>query len=374
VTSRRREAPLKRTNPSGKEVWVARYTGRDGKRRSAGTYGRKHEAQDAIDAAHAAQERGAPETVGAYAASWTHRHPRSMRTNTTNDVRFRQVLDVELDGRPLHDWQFRELRRRHALALVAHMLTVQGRAAGGAQNVLRTLSAMAEDAITDEVADMNWVRGVKVRANDPRATKARREPRVLSFQQMHEFAAAAGSYEAMIRVFSDCGLRLGEVLGLERGDFDGDAFHVRGSAHRGVFTPGDQPTKKHVRTVPVPPSTAELLREIPSRADTPLAFPTGSGKLWWERNFYRDVWYPAQQALAAVDAELERVERRRLVVERGCDYAPHDFRHSWVTHLRAAGIDPADLAAVAGHTVETATARYTHALGRSDDRIRRVIG
>jgi integrase len=190
------------------------------KRRSAGTFGRKHEAQDAIDAAHAAQERGAPETVGAYAASWTERHPRSKRTNTTNDGRVRQVLDVELDGRRLRDWQFRELRRRHALALVAHMLTVQGRAAGGAQNVLRTLSAMAEDAITDEVADMNWVRGVKVRANDPRATKPRREPRVLSFEQMHDFAAAAGSHQAMIRVFSDCGLRLGEVLGLERGDFD----------------------------------------------------------------------------------------------------------------------------------------------------------
>jgi hypothetical protein len=65
-----------------------------------------------------------------------------------------------------------------------------------------------------------------------------------------------------------------------------------------------------------------------------------------------------------LDLELERIERRRLVAERGCDYAPHDFRHSWVTHLRAAGIDPADLAVLAGHTVETATARYTHALGR----------
>jgi integrase len=190
------------------------------------------------------------------------------------------------------------------------------------------------------VADLNWVRGVKVRANDPRATKPRREPRVLSFEEMHEFAAVACSHEAMIRAFSDCGLRLGEVLGLERADFDGEAFHVRGSAHRGVFTPGDLPTKKHVRTIPLPPSTAELVRAIPVRIDTPL----------------------------------ERAERRRLVAERGRDCVPHDFRHSRVTHLRAAGIDPADLAAVAGHTVETATARYTHALGRSDDRIRQIIG
>jgi hypothetical protein len=42
--------------------------------------------------------------------------------------------------------------------------------------------------------------------------------------------------------------------------------------------------------------------------------------------------------------------------------------------MRAAGIDPADLAEVAGHTVEVATARYTHSLGRSDEQIRGVVG
>jgi integrase len=255
---KRRESPIKRTNPSGREVWVARYTERDGKRRSAGTYGRKHEAQDAIDAAYRAEERGAPETVGAYAETWTERHPRSARTNRTNAGRIRQVLDLELDGRKLRDWPFRDLRRRHALELVGHMLTAQGRATTGAQNVLRALSAMAEDAITDELAEVNFARGVKVRSNDPRATKPSREPRVLSYEEMHAFAAKAGAYGVMIRVFADCGLRLGEVLGLERRDFDGDAFHIRGSAHDGVFTEGDQPTKKHVRSVPCPPSTAEL--------------------------------------------------------------------------------------------------------------------
>jgi len=77
---------------------------------------------------------------------------------------------------------------------------------------------------------------------------------------------------------------------------------------------------------------------------------------------------------AEVDPELPSKERRRLVVAAEKDVSPQDFRHSWVTHMRAAGIDPADLAEVAGHTVETATARYTHALGRSDDRIRQVVG
>jgi hypothetical protein len=63
-------------------------------------------------------------------------------------------LDVEVEGRRLCDRPFRDLKRRHALALVAHMLSDRGGAPSGAQNVLRTLSAMAEDAITDEVADV----------------------------------------------------------------------------------------------------------------------------------------------------------------------------------------------------------------------------
>lgn len=351
----RREQPIKRVNPSGREVWVARYTGRDGKRRSAGTFRRKHEARDAIDGAYDREAIGAPETLGAYAATWTARHPRGKRTNVTNESRVGRMLEVELEGRPLKDWPMRELRRRHAHELVAQLLTVQGRATTGAQNILRTLSAMAEDAITDEVADVNPFRGVRVRANDPRATKGLRAPRVFTFEQMHAFSAEAGVYEPLVRVIADCGLRLGEVLGLERRDFDDVMIRVRGNAHEGVFTVGDQPTKRHVRVAPCPPSTAELIRAMPVRIDTPLLFPTPTGRLWRERNFYRDVWEPTR----------ERAE---------VDCTPHEFRHSWVTHLRAAGVDPADLADVAGHSLDTATSHYTHARRQSYDRIRKVIG
>lgn len=374
--TRRRERPIKRVNPSGQERWVARYTGADGKRRSAGTFALMREAQVAIDGAYGL-EAGAQVTVGAYAELWSARHPRSARTNRTNDGRVRQVLGVEVGGVALRDWPFRALRRRHALQLVAHMLCEQGRATTGAQNILRALSAMAEDAITDEVAELNFVRGVRVRANDPRARKGRREPRVLSLGEMRAIAAQAGRFEALVRTFSDCGLRLGEALGLERRDFDGELLNVRGSAHDGVFTAGDQPTKRHVREVPVPPSLARLLRAAPVRIDTPLMFPTPTGRLWWERNFYRDVWHPALAAYAGLrcrEGEAARAFAARCRRELDVDVVPHDFRHSYVSLMRAAGVDPADLAEVAGHTVETATARYTHPLRRSDDRIREVIG
>jgi hypothetical protein len=240
----RHESPTKRRNPSGDVVWVARYTGRDGKRRVAkpswnrgkGTFARKGEAQRAIDEAY--KIATTPDTLGDYFATWTERHPRSERTNATNEHRIDRVLDVEVEGAPLRSWSMGELRRRHALILVDHMLRVQGRATTGVVGILRSLSAMAEDAITDEVADLNPFKGIRVRANDPRAKKKRRPIRVFSFEEMHHFARAAGRYEALVRTFTDTGMRVGEVLPLRAEDFDGQTLQVRRTAHEGAILDG----------------------------------------------------------------------------------------------------------------------------------------
>jgi integrase len=363
---RRRESPIKRRNPSGEIVWVARYTGRDGKRRVAkpqwnggkGTFDRKHEAQRAIDEAYGISDR--PDTVGGYFATWTTQHPRSERTNATNEHRVSRVLDVDVEGIALKDWPMRELRRRHAFALVDHMLRVQGRATTGVVGILRSLSAMAEDAITDEVADLNPFKGVRVRAGDPRATKKCRPIRVFCFEEMHRFAKAAGRYESMVRVFTDTGIRLGEVLPLRCEDFHGETLKVRRTAHEGTILEGtktDHGEQGAGRIVPVPATLAWML-EAQIRLnddDCDLLFTTPTGRMWRERNFYRDLWKPAQEA-------------------SGLDIRPHECRHSYVTHLRAAGVNDADLAEIAGHRVETMLARYTHAVGASHSRVRSVIG
>jgi integrase len=122
--------------------------------------------------------------------------------------------------------------------------------------------------------------------------------------------------------------------------------------------------KEHDREIPLPPSTLAIIRAMPARIDCEWLFPTPTGKLWRYSNWHRKVWQPTIES--ANDPRRSRA--RRL------DPTPHDFRHSWNTHLRAAGIDPADLADVAGHSVQTATAHYTHALRKSFDEIRRVVG
>lgn len=96
-------------------------------------------------------------------------------------------------------------------------------------------------------------------------------------------------------------------------------------------------------------------RSRPTTPDCDLLFVTPTGRMWCERNFYRDIWRPTQQAL-------------------GLDIRPHECRHSYVTHLRAAVVNDADLAEIAGHRIETMLARYTHATGSGFVSIRRLLG
>src|SRR5262249_20497616 len=139
----RHEKPIRRVNPSGETRWVARWTNKQGKRQSAGTFALRRDAQDAIDAAYEA-ETSRPvslDTLGGYAALWPRVHPRSERTNTENQWRIGVVLDIEVEGVKLRDWPLTEIRRRHALAVQARLLE-DGRSAEGANGILRTMSAL----------------------------------------------------------------------------------------------------------------------------------------------------------------------------------------------------------------------------------------
>lgn len=389
-----RQAPYRRKYPDGQLVWVARCLDLNGRARYAkprwngnkATFARKGEAQRAIDEELERIYGNGPEnseTIGAYFESWLVHHPRSQRTNKTHKDRISYVLDVEVEGRKLSEWEIDELRRRQVLELVDHMLRVEGRAAGGTRGIIASLSAMAEDAIGDDVAEANPFKGIRLRQSDPRVKKPPREPRVWTIEQMREFARggrpevraktprpadgrskgayampqryyAPHDYEALLLTPALTGLRLGEFLALNRTDYDGSTIHFQFSAHNGQLTETSK-HKNHDRSVPVPSSLAEKLDALLASHESPLIFPTPSGRMWVERNFYRDVWKPAQ-------------------IATGLDPTPHEFRHSYVTHLRAAGIDDADLAQIAGHQVQTMLSVYTHPLERSHDAVREALG
>jgi integrase len=385
--AKRRERPIPRLNPSGERVWVARPTDADGKRHYRGTFTLKREAQDAIDAAYDEWEHALParDTIGRYAADWTGRHPRSERTNYDRNSKLRQVLDVEIEGRLLRDWPFAELHRSHARELVDHMLRQQGRAAGGARAIVRVLSAMTEDAIDDRCAKVNPFKGVRLRGSDPRVSKPPRETRIWTMDQMHQFASAAGSRgEPMIRMLSDCGMRVGEMLALRRAlqDLRDGVFRVKGTAWNGAVIEASR-EKNHDREGPIPPSTLALLRAMPTRIDIEWLFST-PGSASTRRP--RIDWPPYEELQAQLQSTSYTALSRRLGVsdnalrtrmrayDAGRQPAPQDFRASWDTHLIAAGANTDDVAAIAGHSVNVQAEHYRQALHRSSDFIKAAIG
>ena len=308
-------------------------------------------------------------TVGRYfdgdaecgVSRWSERHPRSERTNRTNEHRISRVLDVEIEGMQLRDWDMRDLRPRHGGELVGVMLSEQKRSAGGCRNILRALSAMFGDAITDDYCASNPRKGLRVRDDDKRAMKDGRAVRVWTLEELHELASYAGRYEPMLRVLTDCGLRLGECLALRRADYEPGQLKVRGSAWEGRIVPHNA-RKNHDRVVPVPPTLDRMLRSMPVMLRAEWLFPTPSGCMWRESNWRRKVLRPS----------IERANEVRS--GRRLDPSAQEMRHAWISHLRAKKIDPADLAMVAGHTVETESAVYTHALQHSLEEIRAAIG
>ena len=165
-------------------------------------------------------------------------------------------------------------------------------------------------------------------------------------------------------MLADCGLRIGEMLGLRRElqDLEAGIFTVKGTAWNGRLVESSE-TKKHDRQGPIPPTCLAMLRSMPIRIDSEWLFPTPGGGvfdhpgglLWRYDNWRRGVWIPACRVA-------------------GMDPTPQEFRHSWVSHLRAAGVDGADLAEIAGHSEAVADGVYRHALRRSFDQIRQVIG
>lgn len=150
------------------------------------------------------------------------------------------------------------------------------------------------------------------------------------------------------------------MLPLRPEDFDGETLQVRRTAHEGVILEGtkiDHGEEGAGRGVPVPATLAWMLEAQINLngAGGELLFMTPSGRMWRERNFYRDVWSPTQ-------------------LVSGLNIRPHECRHSYVSHLRAAGVNDADLADIAGHRVETMLAKYTHPVRYGDEVVRAAIG
>jgi integrase len=105
-----------------------------------------------------------------------------------------------------------------------------------------------------------------------------------------------------------------------------------------------------------------LIRELGEPAGDGYLFRSPRGKFWSIRNFYRNVWTPAQR-------------------RAGVAFTLYDLRHTFASRLLAAGIPVVEVSAWMGHTIRaggqevtnTTTRVYAHATGEWRQQALRVL-
>ena len=196
--------------------------------------------------------------------------------------------------------------------------------------------------------------------------KANHRPKqILTKEQMDIFLAAVDRSEIWRDFFYTeltTGLRRGEICGLQWTDFneaDG-TLKIRRSIHEekgGKLTPWDTKTAAGTRTIILPPSTVELLRERKKSALTEWIFP--------------NPLKPEQPTRPSAAYERTKVILKRAGLP---DLRFHDLRHTFATHALASGVDVKTLSGILGHTRAAFTLdTYTHTTGDMQKRAAEIV-
>ena len=159
------------------------------------------------------------------------------------------------------------------------------------------------------------------------------------------------------------GLRRGELCGLTWEDFDSEAgtLKVRRTIHArkgGRLEAGETKTYAGQRTILLPHSTVQLLRERKRSALTQWIFPDPLRPEWPVNpgSAYRRLKELLQQA------ELPSLRF-------------HDLRHTFATHALASGVDAKTLSGILGHTKASFTLdTYTHVTGDMHRNAAEIVG
>jgi len=220
------------------------------------------------------------------------------------------------------------------------------------------LRTMLEEAVHEGIIPANPVTRLGKFYRSAKRIKEKIDP--FTMEELHLIEAKCRErfpeYHGLILCLARTGMRIGEAFGLQWRDMDfsrGQALVRRNiPPHRHVETPKTAASERKVDLSPE--LAAELKRILVDKKKQALAggrafdmdhwmFPNDEGTPIFYTNFLRRVWYKVQDAA--------KVRRR----------TPHDLRHSWASHMLAAGADLAYVSAQLGHANPSTTLRiYAH--------------
>ena len=222
------------------------------------------------------------------------------------------------------------------------------------------LHGAMKDAVQAHIIPKNPTEG-------PTAPKPNYKPkRILNEQELDTFMETIRQDEVWYEFFYTelmTGLRRGEICGLMWKDFDEKKGTLKvcrtlHSKKMGVFALGDTKTSKGMRTIILPQSIVELLRQRKKRAISQWIFP-----------------HPTSPELPAnPDSAYRRL--KVLLQQAGLpDIRFHDLRHTFATHALASGVDAKTLSGILGHTNASFTLdTYTHVTSDMQRQASGIVG
>lgn len=154
-----------------------------------------------------------------------------------------------------------------------------------------------------------------------------------------------------------CGLRRGEILGLQIEDVYEDYIFVRHNltALRGTSTLSTPKTQRSIRKIPITDVLKESLAECIGDRTTGYVLLSKMGTHISAPNFNRYWWQKMNMA---------KVERKHF----------HAFRHTFATKMLAAGVPVANVSALLGHSTPNTTYKvYAHAVPELDKSMTQII-
>lgn len=177
-----------------------------------------------------------------------------------------------------------------------------------------------------------------------------KEMKVLSREEMQKFLVQAkeeGYFELFLLELAT-GLRRGEVLALQWDDLDfvTGELRIQRQVYRasGELVISAPKTKAALRTIVLPSSLVEVLREYRQQVDSRWMFPS-----------------PAKED-SPLDPATVRKRLQTILEHAGCKKVRfHDLRHLFVTTALESGMDVKTLSTIIGHvSAKTTLNVYTH--------------
>jgi integrase len=223
---------------------------------------------------------------------------------------------------------------------------------------LAVLRTMLQEAVNEGILAVNPVMKLGKFYRSAKRVKEKIDP--FTIEELHQIESKCRErfpeYYVFVLCMARTGMRIGEVTALQWIDIDFSKNYivVRRNIphHRQVET---TKTEASQRKVDMSPELAAELKQLRTdRKKKALAdgttfdmeewvFRTEEGTPIYYTNFLRRVWHKVQ--------DLAQVRRR----------TPHDLRHSWASHMLAAGADLAYVSAQLGHANPSITLRiYSH--------------